>query len=415
MVLKASDQGLEIADVLRRKKSWLKGSPEWASQANVSVKTLKRFWQQVPIQNENFQAICQVVGVQSWHDIVDCQNNPCLPEVISGGASYIGRPPLEDLCFRKILQPGALIRIKAPRKMGKTRLIQKIFNYAEHHNYATASLNLLEIETSVLTDLEKFLQWFCRKLSRRLDLDASVAELWDPDFSSNDNCTAYLEDSILAQLDTPLVLGLDNVDCLFQYPVVASDFLRLLRSWHDEAKTYPLLKKLRLVISHSTEVYIPLDVHCSPFNVGCPVELPEFTPAQVLSFTQRYGFEWPSSQIGQLIHLVGGHPYLVQQALDAVEQNPTVGWQPLLDAASTPSGIYRNHLQAIWEYLHQDAQLTVAIKRVVMADQPVQLGDDEAFKLHSLGLVKWNKHEVEPRCQLYRLYFRHQLCGNGRQ
>ena len=33
---------------------------------------------------------------------------------------YVERPPIESDCCQQILQPGALIRIKAPEKMGKT-------------------------------------------------------------------------------------------------------------------------------------------------------------------------------------------------------------------------------------------------------------------------------------------------------
>ena len=39
---------------------------------------------------------------------------------------YIERPPTELICFEEILQPGALIRIKAPRQMGKTSLMARI-------------------------------------------------------------------------------------------------------------------------------------------------------------------------------------------------------------------------------------------------------------------------------------------------
>jgi hypothetical protein len=36
---------------------------------------------------------------------------------------YMERPPIETDCYREILQSGALIRIKAPRQMGKTSLM----------------------------------------------------------------------------------------------------------------------------------------------------------------------------------------------------------------------------------------------------------------------------------------------------
>ena len=43
---------------------------------------------------------------------------------------YVKRPPIEADCYAEILQPGALIRIKAPRQMGKTSLMARILHQA---------------------------------------------------------------------------------------------------------------------------------------------------------------------------------------------------------------------------------------------------------------------------------------------
>ena len=39
----------------------------------------------------------------------------------------------------------------------------------------------------------------------------------------------------LEQLETDLVLRLDEIDTVFNYPDLAEDFLALLREWHEEA------------------------------------------------------------------------------------------------------------------------------------------------------------------------------------
>ena len=46
--------------------------------------------------------------------------------VPSASAFYVERPPIEFQCYEAILQPGALIRIKAPQQMGKTLLGEKL-------------------------------------------------------------------------------------------------------------------------------------------------------------------------------------------------------------------------------------------------------------------------------------------------
>jgi len=61
--LRASTQGLEIVDRLRKQKGWTKYAVAWYEAALTSEATLRRFWRRVPIQAETFIQICQAVGV----------------------------------------------------------------------------------------------------------------------------------------------------------------------------------------------------------------------------------------------------------------------------------------------------------------------------------------------------------------
>jgi hypothetical protein len=97
------------------------------------------------------------------------------------------------------------------------------------------------------------------------------------------------KDYLLPSINSPLTLCLDEVDTVFNHPDIASDFFGLLRAWHEAAKNSDLWKKLRLVVVHSTEVYIPMNINQSPFNVGLPIELPEFNAGQVQDLAARHG------------------------------------------------------------------------------------------------------------------------------
>lgn len=113
---------------------------------------------------------------------------------------------------------------------------------------------------------------------------------WDRDrFGSLVSCTTYVQGYVLAQLEEGLLLGLDEVDGLFEFPAIAHGFFALLQSWHEEASNLEVWQRLRLVVVHATEVYIPLNLHQSPFNVGLPIRLPEFTLEQVQQLVQAYG------------------------------------------------------------------------------------------------------------------------------
>jgi hypothetical protein len=323
---------------------------------------------------------------------------------------YVERSPIESNCYETVLKPGSLLRIKAPKLMGKTSLLTRIFDVASQHGVRTVELNLLLANNAVLTDLDKFLRWFCASVGRQLKLENQLDNYWDTELlSSNSNCTAYFEEYLLPQINSPLVLGLDEVDRIFPYAEIAPDFFGLLRLWHEKAKNLDIWKRLRLVVVHSTEDYGRLDINQSPFNVGVPVELPEFTPQQIQDLAGRYGLDWNDTQIGEqgfapLLAMVGGHPYLVQQALYQLRcQGVTL--EQLLQDAPTEAGIYRNHLRHYSENLQKNPELAEAFQKVVKSTEPIELERRYSYKLHSMGLVKRQGDKVMPSCDLYRQYF----------
>ncbi|MGB7445208.1 MAG: AAA-like domain-containing protein [Coleofasciculaceae cyanobacterium] len=327
-------------------------------------------------------------------------------------AFYIKRPPLEETCYQKLEEPGALARIKAPSQMGKTSLMLACLAYARKQRFRTVVLNFQQADSSVFISLEKFLHWFCTTLNRKLELPHQVNDYWLKDYGSKSNCTTYLEDCLLSEQNTSILLALDQVNELFFYPEIAKDFFSLLRSWHEEAAygapSSGLWQKLRLLIIHSTEVYIPLETNKSPFNVGLAIDLPYFTLEQVEDLSERHGLYLPQGKLEQLMYLLAGHPYLVRQALYHVAREQT-SWEELVRIAATDAGIYRQHLYKHLGNLQQQARLRIAYEQVVRSTVPVQLEQMLAFQLHSLGLVNICGNAVKPSCELYRQYFRERL------
>ena len=327
---------------------------------------------------------------------------------------YIDRPPIESDCYQEILQPGALIRIKAPEKMGKTSLLRRILAHAERHGCRKVYLNLREAETAVWGGLDKFLRWFCANVSRELAVAPKLDDYWAEDlYGSMISCKTYVQTYLLPQLDSPLALGLDNVDRVFEYPEIAQDFLPMLRSWNEEANNLEIWQSLRLVIAHSTDIYIDLDANQSPFNVGWPVQLPGFTLEQAQTLAQVYGLDWTQDAeahrgAATLMEMVGGHPYLMHLALDAlVRQEVSLG--ELLTQAPTQGGIFGAHLRYLWDTLQTQPDLVAAMTEVVSATQGIRLGPTQAYKLESMGLVTVLEDEVKPSCELYRRYFQTRL------
>jgi hypothetical protein len=393
---------------------------EWKSSADTPV-----ILQEILRLLSSGEAPAPVEPPQIAVPVVDSPDRPPLPvaepEVHRepGGAVpltsslYVERPPIEADCFEEILQSGALIRIKAPRQMGKTSLMSRILDRAREEGYQAIPLSLQRADSALLSDLDRFLRWFCEQVGRRLKRLNQLEEYWQG-YGSKDKCIAYFEECLLEELDTPLVIGLDEVDRVFPHQEIADDFFALLRSWYEFARygdmNSELWEKLRLVVVHSTEVYVPLDINQSPFNVGMNVELPEFTSAQVQDLAGRYGLGWSTHQVEQLMTQVGGHPYLVRKALYHIRRQDAI-LEELEQTAPTEAGIYSDHLRRHLWNLRQYPKLAEAFRQVVIKNKPVELDAESAFKLDSMGLVTLQGNDVTPRCDLYRYYFRAHL-GN---
>jgi hypothetical protein len=316
---------------------------------------------------------------------------------------YIERSTIEQTCYQEILQPRAFIRIFAPRKMGKTSLIARILDCGRRQNYHTVRLSLHCAGTQVFASSDRFLRWFCTNVTKQLGLESRLNDYWDEDMGSLINSTIYFQGYILKEIFNPMVLALDGIDQLFQYPELAGDFFVLLRSWYEETKDTSVWQKLRVVMAHSVEVYIPLPTNSSPFNVGLAIELPTFNQEQVQDLAQRHQLTLTTLEIEQLMKLTGGFPYLIRLALYQ-SRRLNLPLKTLLQEATTNRGIYQQHLQYQWWIFQQYPDLFDAFQQVLTA--PIQLNREVGFKLKSLGLVHLVENQAIVSCELYREYCR---------
>lgn len=321
---------------------------------------------------------------------------------------------IEADCCEEIMQPGALIRIKAPRQMGKTSLMARILHHAETQGYRTIPVSFQRADRDMFQDLDKLLRWLCARVGRRLKRLDRLDDYWHASVGKKDRCNDYFYDCLLEEIAEPIVLALDEVDLVFPHRAVADDFFGLLRSWYEAARYGDLgsekWEKLRLVVVHSTEVYVPLDLNQSPFNVGKNVELPEFIPPQVEHLAHRYDLPFGETEVAQVMDLLGGHPYLLRKGFYHLRRKD-LSLPELLTAGPTEAGIYSDHLRRHFLNLKRYPKLAVACREVMCCNHPVNLESDLAFKLESMGLIRLLGNGAVPRNSLYQQYFREHLKG----
>jgi hypothetical protein len=173
-------------------------------------------------------------------------------------------------------------------------------------------------------------------------------------------------------------------------------------------------EKLRLVVLHSTDDYIGLSVSESPFkNIGYVERLKPLPTDQIHILMQQYGLPWSRGEVNRLITLVGGHPFLVQQAFYSMWRNETT-FEDFLTNAPTLAGIYCTHLQSLSTRLKaangsDRAGLGKALAEVIRAPEEARLTQEQIFKLEGLGLVQLQANQVRISCELYRQFFQNWL------
>jgi hypothetical protein len=137
------------------------------------------------------------------------------------------------------------------------------------------------------------------------------------------------------------------------------------------------------------------------------VELGELAPEQVRHLVALHGLPLSETEIGDLLELVGGHPYLVRRALYELANG--LPFATFLEQAPTEAGVYGDHLRGLLKAVEDHPELGDALRLVVNSPEPVKLRSEQAFKLESLGVVVPEGNLERPRCRLYSLYLADRL------
>jgi hypothetical protein len=311
---------------------------------------------------------------------------------------YIERTEDEARAYQEITRPGSILRIKGPRKMGKSSLMLRIIDQADSEGYHVVTVDLMQADSAILGDLDRLLRWLCLHICQQLDIEAKLDEYWNELIGSKLSCSQFLQQYVLETLENPLVLVINELNLVFDNEDISRDFLPLLRSWHEESMHNQNMQKLRQILVYSTEVYVQLDINLSPFNVGLPIELKPFDGQQLAGLAAVYGFNWrndgtANSPITLLLQSIGGHPYLSQLALYELAstaefmESPSKALKSLLAHAADAGGLYSEFLKQLAHDFSTNETAVSGFKKLQKA-KPDELSRIEMYQLERLGLLQ---------------------------
>ena len=247
-------------------------------------------------------------------------------------------------------------------------------------------------------------------LADRLDISVAPHRTWNTFLSASTNFERYLRREVFPQVDSSLVLGLDEVDRLFAFDY-ASEVFGLFRSWHNLRALDPdgPWSRLTLAMAYATEAHLFItDLNQSPFNVGTRLILDDFTPQQTIELNKCYGSPIrDEAELARFRLLVGGHPYLSQRSLYEIARSGA-SLEEIDQQADQDEGIFGDHLKRILISLDRNQSLREELRNLIQ--QGVVPSKTSFYRLRSAGVLAGNSpSEAKPRCDLYRRYLNRNL------
>lgn len=241
--------------------------------------------------------------------------------------SYVKRPADTEL-FGLTLA-GKFCYVLTARQMGKSSLMIRTAQRLQRQGISTAIIDLTRFGTDVTVD-----QWYLglvRRLVSQLKLSVESETWWAKRASLSvvDRFTEFLHDVVLDQIEGSVVVFVDEIDTTLNLDF-SDDFFAAIRFTYNARADDPVYNRLTFVLlGVATPTDLITDPTRTPFNIGQPIDLREFTyeDAQVL----HKGLESTCGEQGAVVfnrifHWTNGHPYLTQKLCMAVAESQDGYW-----------------------------------------------------------------------------------------
>jgi hypothetical protein len=343
------------------------------------------------------------------HPDVSAHTAPAGGAVALDSKFYVERDT-DDEFKQAITRKDSIVLVKGARQIGKTSLLARGLDHARKIGSKVVLTDFQKLDANHLSSVESLFLKFGDFLADQLDLQVFLGELWDKRRSPNTNFERYLRHEVLGKLPGHLVWGMDEVDRLFGRSF-GSEVFGLLRSWHNERALDPKgpWSRLTLVIAYATEAHLFIDdVNQSPFNVGTRLSLEDFTLEQVTDLNRRYGHPLRTErEHRQFYDLLGGQPYLVQQALRELALSK-IAFAEFVQKADHTEGIFGDHLRRILVLLAKDAKLNEVVQSILKGQSCRE--STSFYRLRSAGVMTGDSpDQVRPRCKIYETFLKRHL------
>ena len=162
-----------------------------------------------------------------------------------------------------------------------------------------------------------------------------------------------------------------------------------------------------MILVVSTEPFLLINnLSQSPFNIGTILSLNDFNIVQIERLNQLHNYPFTENEVDTLVEWIGGHPFLIRQALYMV----AVGMyspEQFMKTISRKDGPYGDHLIRHLLNLSQYPELGKALKQLIISKK--KPSENVVYRLESAGLIRSVGDQIVPRYKLYEVFLKDNL------
>jgi hypothetical protein len=257
--------------------------------------------------------------------------------VQSSNGYYV--PRAADTQLLETCRSGRFSYVLTARQVGKSSL-----RVATARELAAVNVRCVQIDLSGSKSHNSPDGWYRRLISqidRQLGLRTNVRDWWEtqPELLYSDRFINYFSQIALAQIDTQLVIFIDEVDATQGLPFTDDVFIAI-RQMNDLRPTQPAFKRLSFVLLGVATPFERLaDTRRTPFNIGERIARSDFTLAKMRPVGLGLGLSEIETErtLREIYAWTGGHPYLTQRLCKAVAEHGGWSTAPSRSAESIPT------------------------------------------------------------------------------
>ena len=237
-----------------------------------------------------------------------------------GISSYIKRKA--DTELYENLVAGHFCYVLAARQMGKSSLSYKIGQKLIKENWVVTWVDIASIKKNNAAK-NKVCFSFLRDVISYTEIKTSFLRAW---WKENElsppmkRLSLFLEEVVLDQITQPIAIFVDEIDYLIdddrKATFNASDFFKEIRALYGKRNANPALNRLHFsVFGVATPDDLMINEKGTPFNIGKPIEVKNFSANEVLVLQE--GFQNAptvnKALMQEVFHWTGGQPFLTQE------------------------------------------------------------------------------------------------------